>query len=92
MRTLDNEMSLEDPHRDRIIRLHSCFQAFLFDGSGVTPNYENLASCFPESGILPSLAFCDPSASLPEVSVKPIPITTVMKLLDLSDALIFVMM
>jgi len=61
-------MSLEDPDRDIVTRGCSALQEFRIDGSGVTPK---LGTLIPESGQLPS--FRDLTASLPELSVKPIP-------------------
>jgi len=70
-RTLLDEMSLEHPIRDRVIEEHSFLQGLRFDGAGVAPKSETSTS---ESGRLPS--FRDLTASLHELSVKPIPFTT----------------
>ena len=69
-RTLLDRLSLDDPRRDYCIRFHSFLQGLRFDGTGVTPKSETSTS---ESGRLPS--FRDLTASLPELSVKPLPDT-----------------
>ena len=72
-RTWLDGLSLEDPSRDRAINLCLIFQGMRFDG----PGYPNLETIFPnssESGKLPS--FRDLTASLPELSIKPLPMTT----------------
>ncbi len=76
-RTLLDGMSLEDPLRDWIIKLHSALHQFRFDGSGVTPDLEPLMPGTSKSARLPS--FRDLTASLPELSVRPLPITTLTK-------------
>jgi len=73
-RTLLGWLSLEDPDCDEVIRVDSALQVFRFNGSSITPKLETL---IPESGKLPS--FRDLTASLPELSVRPIPKTTFFK-------------
>ena len=70
-------MPLEPPDRDWILRVNSTLQGWHFDGSDVTPNWENLASTIPGwagSGKLHS--FRDLTTSLLELNVKPLPTTT----------------
>jgi len=70
-RTLVDRLSLDDPARDEVIKHLSFLQGLRLDGSGVTPKLETSTS---ESGRLPS--FRDLTASLPELSVKPLLETT----------------
>src|SRR6266851_4960810 len=74
IRSLLDGLSLEDPRRDVVINSLSILQEFRFDGTGFAPKMETL---IPESNRLPS--FRDLTASLPELSVKPIPKATFYK-------------
>jgi CHAT domain-containing protein len=74
IRTLLDRLSLDDPRRDYFIEQHSRLQRFRFDGSGLAPESETSPY---ESGKLPS--FRDLTASLPELSVKPLTIATLNK-------------
>jgi CHAT domain-containing protein len=76
-RTLLDGMSLEDPHRDSVVKSYSFSRQFRLDGTGIAPNLESLMS---EPGKHPS--FRDLTASLPELSVRPVPETTFDKHLD----------
>jgi len=80
IRTLLDGMSLEDPDRNWIIKFHTVFREMRFDGSIATPNVESILSSFSESDQLPS--FRDLTASLPELSVNPLPRTTFFKHLN----------
>jgi len=77
IRTFLDRLSLGHPLRDEVIRFHSFLQGYRFDGTGVMPKLETSAS---ESGRLPS--FRDLTASLPELSVRPIPKMTFEKYLN----------
>jgi hypothetical protein len=70
-------MSLEDPDRDWLVKIHSLIREFRSDGSRVTPNLETLMSTTSESGEQPS--FRDLTASLPELSVRSVPEKTYIK-------------
>jgi len=70
-RTLLDRLSLEHLDCDEVIKQHSFLQGLRLDGTGVAPKSENSTS---ESGMLPS--FRDLTASLPELSAKPLPTTT----------------
>jgi len=67
-RTLLDRLSLEHPARDNIIKFHSRLQGFRFDGIRVQPRWKTV---IPESTKLPS--FRDLTASLPELSINPLP-------------------
>jgi hypothetical protein len=73
IRTLLDRLSLDHRLRDFFINSRSFLQGYRFDGTGVTPECQWETST-SESGRLPS--FRDLTASLPELSVKPIPKTT----------------
>jgi len=83
--SLDSDgMSLEDPDcgiTDMWIRIHWLMQKIRLDGSGGILNWEDLMysliSNTSEYGKLPS--FRDLTASLPELSAKPLPHTTFFK-------------
>ncbi len=65
-----DETPLDHPNRDWAIKSDLIFQNSRFDGSGGRLDWEGSS----ESGKLPS--FRDLTASLPELSVTPLPITT----------------
>jgi len=70
-RTLLDVLSLEHPDRDYFIGLHSTLQGLRFDGTDVVPKSETGTS--ESAGRVPS--FRDLTASLLELSAKPIPET-----------------
>jgi hypothetical protein len=76
-RISDWGLPLDNPFRDEVIKLQSVLTGSRFGGTGVTPELETSTS---ESGRLPS--FRDLTASLPELSVKPLPDTTLVKHLN----------
>src|SRR6266851_4221783 len=73
-RTVLDETPLEDPNRDWAVNHRLYLQNSRFDGSGVTFDLESIIHSTSESGKLPS--FRDLTASLPELSIKPLPKTT----------------
>ncbi len=77
---LDELLSLEDPNRDWVdwaIDDRLMLQNSRFDGSNVPLDLESAMPSFKFSGKLPS--FQDLTASLPELSIKPLPKTTMNK-------------
>jgi hypothetical protein len=75
-RTLLDAIPLDHPDRDHVIKQRSFLQYSRFDGSGVRSDLElgAMYSSSSESDKLPS--FRDLTASLPELSIKPLPMTT----------------
>jgi CHAT domain-containing protein len=76
-RTLLDRLSLEHPGRDHAARVQSHLQGLRFDGTDFTPELET--STF-KSGRPPF--FRDLTASLPELSINPLPDTTFNKHLN----------